>query len=89
MCDFSLSPCPKQCNVYLMNKDLHHHLESTCPNRDHECEYCGMKDTFASITQIHDASCAKKILHCPNAECAKVMLRQEIEDHVKGQCEHI
>lgn len=87
MCEFALFPCPKQCNVYLLSKDLDDHLSKACPNRDHKCEHCEEMGTFASI-QAHDGTCSKKILKCPNSECSSVMLRQDIDDHVQKKCEH-
>ena len=98
-CKFTLVPCPKECKdtilswvpstnkKYLMRKDLDRHLKNDCPNRDHECEYCGEKGTYAHITQVHDKICELKILPCPN-KCTKTMPRQDIEKHVELECEY-
>ena len=86
-CEFTLLPCPMECKddtneiAHIMRKDLDKHLENDCPNRDHECEYCGEKGTYA-----HDAVCKQKILPCPN-KCTKIMQRQDIEKHVHSECE--
>ena len=91
-CEFTLLPCPKECKddkneiLHFMRKDLDTHLENDCPNRDHECKYCGEKGTYAHITQVHDKVCELKILPCPN-KCTKTMQRQDIEKHVHSECE--
>ena len=92
-CKFTLLPCPNQCKddndkiIHFMRKDLNKHLRNECPNRDHKCEYCGEKGTYAHITQVHDKICKQKILPCPN-KCAKTMPRQDIEKHVELECEY-
>ena len=91
-CKFTLIPCPKECKDYngkitlLMRKVLNKHLRKYCRNRDHKCEYCGEKGTYAYITQVHDEICLLKILPCPN-ECTKSMPRQDIMNHVETECE--
>ena len=92
-CEFTLLPCPKECKddkneiLHFMRKDLDKHLENDCPNRDHECEYCGEEGRYALITQVHDKICELKILPCPN-KCTKIMQRQDIEKHVHSECEN-
>ena len=92
-CKCTLIPCPKECKddeneiKHCMRKDLGKHLENDCPNRDHECEYCGEKGTYARITQVHDEICKQKILPCPN-KCTKTMPRQDIEKHVELECKY-
>ena len=71
ICEFTLVPCTNGCKdnkneiAHFMKKDLDKHLEN-CPNRDHKCEYCGEKGTYAHITQVHDNICEEKIVPCPN-----------------------
>ena len=92
-CEFTLVPCPKECKddkndiTHFIRKDLDKHLENDCPNRDHECEYCGEKGTYAHIIQVHNKVCLLKILPCPN-ECTKTIPRQDIEKHVELECEY-
>jgi TNF receptor-associated factor 4 len=70
-----------------MRKDLDNHLKEHCPNRDYTCYYCGEEGTYASITQVHDLTCEKKILPCPNAGCGDTMERQQVPEHV-SKCPH-
>jgi hypothetical protein len=70
-----------------MRKDLDNHLKEHCPNRDYTCYYCGEEGTYASITQVHDLTCEKKILPCPNTGCGDTMERQQVPEHV-SKCPH-
>ena len=92
-CKFTLLPCPKQCKdnenktTHIMRKDLDKHLENDCPNRDHECEYCGKKGTYAHVTKEHDNTCEKKIVPCPNADCTKTIQRENAKRHLE-ECDY-
>ena len=86
-CGFTLVPCPNECENeervrQLMRKDLDNHLETECPNRDYECEHCGEKGTYADITQVHDATCEKKMVPCPNDDCTDTIERQNRQKHL-------
>ena len=91
-CGFIQVPCPKQCKYdndevkCFMQKDLEEHLKTNCPNRDHECQYCGKKSPYAFITQVHDGRCRKKLIPCPNAECGDIIERQQVRKHVRTKC---
>ena len=89
-CEFTLVPCPKQCKDNeneFMKKNLDKHLENDCPNRDHECKYCGEKGTYAHITQVHDNTCEKKMVPCPNADCTKTIQRRNAKRHIE-ECDY-
>ncbi len=93
-CWFTLLPCPKECkddygeiNCFI-RKNLDEHLQEDCPNRDYECEHCGEEGTYAEITEVHDDICEFKLVYCPNDECPSVMQRQEVDEHVKSECEY-
>ena len=92
-CEFALIPCPKECKGedtkvirQLMRKDVKVHLKNDCPNRYDECEYCGMKGTYASIKEVHDKICKKKILPCSNVECKKKVRCEDMDKHVNDDC---
>ena len=93
-CDFTLIPCLKKCTgrdgkVELFTRsDLDTHLEKNCLNRDYACEYCGEKGTFTGITDVHDKTCPKKIIPCPNEDCTDTVQRQHVEEHVATECEY-
>ena len=86
-CEFALVPCPKECEdnnevQHFMRKDLPTHLESECPNREYECELCGEKDTYTSITVTHDKTCGKKLVPCQNIDCTVSIQRQCVQKHL-------
>ena len=87
VCKFIPVPCPNLCKekykiTLCMRKDLHHHVNNECPNRDHECPYCGEKGTYANITQIHDRVCKKKKIPCTNTECTKLIECGKMKQHL-------
>ncbi len=94
LCQLALLPCPRACKdkdaetKFIIRKDLDEHLEKDCPKRSYKCQYCGEMGTYASITQIHDQTCDKKIFSCPNSDCSKIMERREVNKHVDTVCEH-
>ena len=88
-CKFTLVVCPKECKddnneiAHFMRKDLDKHLENDCPNRDYKCELCGEKGTYAHITQVHDNTCEKKIVPCPNPTCVETIQRRNAKRHLE------
>ena len=87
VCKFIPVPCPNQCKekdkiTLLMRKNLDHHVNNECPNRDHKCPHCGKKDTYANITQIHDSVCKKKKIPCTNTECTEIIKRGKMKRHL-------
>ena len=89
-CEFTLLPCPNKCKddkdeiAHLMRKGLEKHLETQCPQRDSKCEQCGEITTFVDIaTQLHDKTCKKKILPCPNTDCTETMPREDRKRHLE------
>ena len=87
LCKFTPVPCPNQCKEMYkitlhMRKDLDHHVNNECPNRDYKCEYCGEKGTHANITQNHDRVCEKKKIPCTNTECTKTIERGKMKRHL-------
>ena len=86
-CEFNLVSCPNKCEVegddlQLIRKVLDDHLKTKCPNRDYECEHCGEKGTYASITEEHDQVCINKLVPCLNPECTVTMERGKFTEHI-------
>ena len=92
-CDFTLLLCPNECKneddkiLEYTRNILHVHLMEDCPNRDHTCEHCGEKGTYAHITKIHDNKCEKKVVTCPNEDCTETFQRQSIPHHL-NKCDY-
>ena len=93
-CKFTLLPCPNQCKDSrdrvnrFMRKNVQKHVMYNCPNRNYNCGHCGKKGTYASI-QVHDETCEKKKVTCPEDDCGEKMQRQHIKKHVSTTCEHV
>ena len=96
-CQFALVPCPNKCEdnkgageLHLMRKNLDDHLKTKCPKRAYECQHCGEKGTYASITEDHDKVCDKKIVPCPNkgSGCPLSMERGKTKQHVRSVCDY-
>jgi len=92
-CQLTLIPCPRECKEdggkvrEVMRKDLDHHLENNCPERNFQCEFCEEKSTYAHIKEIHQATCDFVILPCPSIGCPATMARQDIKKHVSDECQ--
>ena len=96
-CQFALVPCPNKCEddkgageLHLMRKDLDNHLKTKCPKRAYECQHCGEKGTYASMTEDHDKVCDKKIVPCPNmgSGCPLSMEQGNTKQHVRSVCDY-
>lgn len=88
MCSYARAPCPYKCkddnnDVRRFNKRiLGDHMAKECPNREHTCQNCGEKDTYAFITEVHDEVCKKKMVPCPNVECVSKVQRRGVKRHL-------
>ena len=96
-CQFAMVPCPNKCEddkgageLHLMKKHLDKHLKKKCPKRPYECQHCGEKGTYASVTVDHDKVCDKKIVPCPNkgSGCPSTMERGKTKQHVRSACDY-
>ena len=86
-CEFTLVSCPNKCEVegddlQLTRNVLDDHLKTKCPNREYECEDCGEKGIYVSITEDHDKMCANKLVPCLNTECTVTMKRGKFMEHI-------
>ena len=70
-----------------MRKDLDKHLKTKCPKRAHECQHCGEKGTYASITEDHDKVCDKNC-HNKKSGCPLSMERGKTKQHVRNVCNY-
>ena len=87
-CDHALLPCPNECIdgttlVRVLRKDLATHLKKKCPNRNHQCPYCGEEGRHCDITTSHLKSCTKLEVPCPNKGCSAKLPRCDIPEHCK------
>ena len=83
----------------MKRKDMHEHL-TQCYLRPHECEFCGLEDTYEAITGQglyiwlstienpyggHQAECPEAPLTCPNKCGSTKIRRKDMESH-RSQC---
>ncbi len=92
-CEYTLVECINKCTVkaktvFVMRKDLEHHVQSECPNRAYKCKFCSKEGTHASIMEDYDNLCLKKPVPCPNTDCTLTLERGIVVEHVASECEH-
>ena len=86
-CNFTLVPCPNGCkNESILRKDLPAHLSDLCPEREYQCQDCGLKDKFRVITGCHDKKCEKKKVCCVNKRCGYFVEHGCVQEHVRLSC---
>ena len=75
------------CSVTMKRADLANHEENECTGRPYTCQYCGHKDTYYSITNIHYKRCPRYPVTCPNkCDPKKTIPREEVDAHIKNDC---
>ena len=88
-CNFALVPCPNGCkNESILRKDLPAHLSDLCPEREYQCQDCGLKDKYRVITGPHEDECEKKMVSCVNKECDSIVERGCVQEHVRLSCNY-
>ena len=88
-CNFALVPCPNGCkNESILRKDLPVHLSDLCPEREYQCQDCGLKDKYRVVTGPHEDECEKKMVSCVNKECDSIVERGCVQEHVRLSCNY-
>ena len=91
-CQYTLLPCSNQCKdekgvaLRYYRKDLDEHL-AVCPYRKTTCPHCEVTVMHVNIPS-HDAVCTKKVVQCSNADCTVTMPRDQLDEHLKKDCQH-
>ncbi|XP_072172049.1 TNF receptor-associated factor 6-like [Diadema setosum] len=63
VCEFRTEPCPNLCGASMRRKSITNHLESSCPKRLVECEFCQMDIAFDD-KQNHILQCPERPMSC-------------------------
>ena len=79
--------CSNGCGKAMLESKLDGHLATDCPLREHKCVYCEEVGPFREMTEVHLEMCPNKPVTCPNADCGRVLLRQELPSH-RSICLH-
>ena len=93
-CGYTFVCCPNRCGVkclgkkknWLPRRDLDHHLNDECPNRQYECPHCKVTGRYRNITTTHLDTCPKLEVPCPNIGCGVKVSRCDLPDH-QSKCQ--
>ena len=84
-CQFEEVDCSNDCGQILQRQNLSSHVETECPCREVDCQYCQLSDEYQLIEGQHKEECPKLPICCPNECEAGSIPREDMEDH-KLQC---
>ena len=65
-CQFEDVECSNECGKMLKRQYLTSHVETECPNRKVDCQYCHITGEYLFIEGDHKEQCPRFLLPCPN-----------------------
>ena len=80
-CLFQIVHCPNDCGEFLQRQYLTIHVETECPCRRINCQYCNGVGEYQFIEGQHKEECPKFPIECPNKCEIKSICRDEVEEH--------
>ncbi|XP_065903398.1 TNF receptor-associated factor 4-like isoform X2 [Dysidea avara] len=93
-CQFENVKCSNECGKMLQRRYLTSHVETECPYRKVDCQYCHITREHQFIAGEHKEQCSKLPLPCPNKCEVGSVPREDMEAHRKEcplefvQCEY-
>jgi len=93
-CQFEDVKCSNECGKMLQRQYLISHVETECPCRKVDCQYCHITGGLFYIKNKHMEQCPKLPIPCPNMCERGTLLREDMEAHRKEcplemvQCEY-
>jgi len=93
-CEFEEVLCSNECGKVMERQYLTSHVETECPRRKVNCQYCHDRGEHHFIDGQHKKECPKLPLPCPNKCEAENILLEDMEAHRKEcplemiQCEY-
>ena len=93
-CELELVSCSNNCGEKLERQYLTTHVETQCPCREVNCQYCHDPVEYQYIENQHKEKCPKLPLPCPNSCQVGTVPREDMEAHRKEclceiiQCEY-
>ena len=93
-CQFEEVKCSNECGKMIKRRYLTSHVETECPRRKVNCQYCHDTGEHQFIEGQHKEECAKILLPCPNNCEVATVPREDLESHRKEcslemiQCEY-
>ncbi|XP_065901667.1 uncharacterized protein [Dysidea avara] len=82
-CRFEDVKCSNECGKVLQQRYLACHVETECPCRKVDCQYCHITGEHQFIEGEHKEQCPKLPLPCPNKCEVKNILREDMDTHRK------
>ena len=93
-CQYEEVKCSNKCEKMIQRQYLSIHVETKCPCRKVNCQYCHDTGEYQFIEGQHKKECPKLPLPCPNKCEVGSVLREDMEAHRKEcpleiiQCEY-
>ena len=93
-CQFEQVKCSNECGKMIQRQYLTSHVETVCPRRKVNCQYCHDTGEHQFIEGQHKEECPKLPLPCPNKCEVGSVPREDMEAHRKEcplemiQCEY-
>ena len=82
-CPLQEVKCSHKCGKMLQRRYLASHVETECPRRKVDCQYCHITGEHQFIEGKHKKQCPKLPLPCPNKCEVKSVLGEDMEAHRK------
>ena len=83
-CQFHEISCPNDCGTLHQRQYLTNHVETECPRRKINCQYCHNTGEHRFIKGWHKQECPKFPLPCPNSCGVDYIHRDEIRKHISN-----
>ena len=84
-CQFEEIKCSNECGKMIQRQYLTGHVETECPHRKVNCQYCHDTGEHQFIEGQHKEECPKLPLPCPN-KCEFAAIRREDMEAHRGIC---
>ena len=85
-CQFERVKCSNECGKMIERRYLTSHVETECPRRKVNCQYCHDTGEHQFIEGQHKEECPKFPLPCPNKCEVGNVPREDMEKH-RGECQ--
>ena len=82
-CQFEVVKCSNECGKIIERRYLTNHVETKCPRRKVNCQYCHDTGEHQFIEGQHKEECPKLPLPCPNKCEVGSVPREDMEAHRK------
>ncbi|XP_065901434.1 TNF receptor-associated factor 4-like [Dysidea avara] len=82
-CPLEMVQCLNKCEKELQRRYLSRHVQTLCPRRKVDCQYCHVTGEHKFIKIEHEEKCPKRPLQCPNNCEVESILTEEMEAHRK------